>query len=468
MFVTNIRKELAFFGDFDMNSDDDQAFDSQSHDSSTSSQAPTRVLDPEQSGFGVFFTYAACHWTEHLKQCSRDALPNIDDISKLARHGSLTLRNWLETYKRPSLTLKSQRDLNVDEFDELIVAAYFGSHAFLAKFLERDFDDEYVRPESPATAVKWLMQSGDLAAVKILLRNETLGKRLRNSTFLYDIITIWKSTNDQHHSTRSTKQATEEQWKELFFFLVRDFFDNDIASYDWANTILCHASENGCLPMIKVLFEKANEEPDLAKALLANNQTLSPYQSIGAAAFRNQLHVVRYLLTQTHVDITPHLYHRTQKDNMNILHCAAKPKNPDLLRILVSKFPSGVNELTAGGDTPLNLLVFGASATVEAVRVLVEDGKADVNLTRGEGWYAPLRTAVRRGNVEVCRYLAAHGARVDDAVDVDMVSGEVGLRDSLERPDVETSARILHVLAAASELEACKRYIEMGAKIRAP
>jgi hypothetical protein len=48
-----------------------------------------------------------------------------------------------------------------------------------------------------------------------------------------------------------------------------------------------------------------------------------------------------------------------------------------------------------------------------------------------------------------------------------MVSGEAGLKDSLERPDVETSARILHVLAAASELGACKRYIE-DAKIRAP
>jgi hypothetical protein len=61
--------------------------------------------------------------------------------------------------------------------------------------------------------------------------------------------------------------------------------------------------------MVEVLFEKASEEPNPDKALLAETQKLSPYQSIGAAAFRNQAHVVRYLVTQTHLDITPHLHH---------------------------------------------------------------------------------------------------------------------------------------------------------------
>jgi hypothetical protein len=176
--ITDSHKELTFFGDFDLNSGHDQMSDSQSHDSSTSARVLTRVLDPEQSGFGKFCAYAACYWTDHLKQCSPDTLPNVDAISVLARHGSLAFRNWLETYKRPGLTLTSQRDLNMDEFDELIVAAYYGSHAYLAKFLEQEFDDENIRPESPATATKWLMQSGDLAAVKLLLQNDALAKRV--------------------------------------------------------------------------------------------------------------------------------------------------------------------------------------------------------------------------------------------------------------------------------------------------
>jgi sirohydrochlorin ferrochelatase len=198
--------------------------------------------------------------------------------------------------------------------------------------------------------------------------------------------------------------------------------------------------------MIQTLFEKASLEPDLASALLTETQTISQYQSIGAAAYRNQPHVVRYLLTQKHVDISSHLHHRTLNDKMNVVHCAAKSKNPVILRMLVKKFPSGVNDMTDGGDTPLNLLVFGASASVEAVRVLVEDGNADVNLTRGGAWYGPLRTAIRSGNVEVCRYLVSCGAHVDDAMEVDTVSGDLRLKDSLERPDAEASKRILEVL----------------------
>jgi ankyrin repeat protein len=217
--------------------------------------------------------------------------------------------------------------------------------------------------------------------------------------------------------------------------------------------------------MIQTLFEKARQESSLANALLADTQKLCPYQSIGVAAFRNHAHIVHYLLSQTHVDITPQLHHRTHKDNMNVLHCAAKSKNPAILHLLVDKFPAGVNELTAGGDTPLNLLVSGASSTVEAVRVLVENGKADVNLTGGEGWYAPLRTAIRRGHVEVARYLTSCGAKVDDAVNVDEVTGKLRLKDRLERPDADTLERILGVLAAASELDV---YTVKGGEMSAP
>jgi hypothetical protein len=210
---------LAFYGDFDIDIDDVQSTDSQSLKSSTFAKARSQNFDPEQLGCGIFYTYAASYWIDHLQQCAPDALPDIDDISKLSRHGSLTLRNWVETYKRPSLT-SLQRDPNVENSDELVVVAYYGSHALLAKFLERELDNYNIRDGSPATAVKWLMQSGDLVGVKLLLQNESLRKRLRNSTFLYDIITIWKAFND-HDSITSTTKATNEQWQELFRILAR-------------------------------------------------------------------------------------------------------------------------------------------------------------------------------------------------------------------------------------------------------
>ncbi|KAF2467751.1 uncharacterized protein BDR25DRAFT_169500, partial [Lindgomyces ingoldianus] len=146
--------DLEFLGHFNMDVDENQPNEPRSPNRSSFGQAQTRDFDPELAGFGKFYTYAACYWTEHFKQCSPDALPDVRDISKLARHGSLTLRNWMETYKRPNLTSSPQRNLNVEEFDELVVAAHFGSHAFLAKFLERGLEDNCIRDESPAKAVK--------------------------------------------------------------------------------------------------------------------------------------------------------------------------------------------------------------------------------------------------------------------------------------------------------------------------
>lgn len=440
-----------------MDVDENQANEPLSPNTSTSEQVQTRDFDPELAGFGKFFTYAACYWTEHFKQCSPDALPNVRDISKLSRHGSLTLRNWMETYKRPSLTSSPQRNLNVEDFDELVVAAHFGSHAFLAKFLESKFEDNCFRDESCAKAVKWAMQSGDLTAVKILLQNKSLGKKLRSGLFLCEIMTIWKHK-------KFTEKSVEDKWKELLKILVCGFLNDDASSYDWANTILCSAARQGCLPVIEILFEKASGEPELAKALLAETQNDSIYQSVGEAAFWGQVDVIQYLLTQEHVDISPHLHHRTKSTNpsiepsgKNVLHCAANSRNPDIFRILVKKFPSGVNEQTESGDTPLHILVFARPTDVEAVRALIEIGGADVNLSPGGGWYSPLRTAIRARNVEVCRLLASCGAHVDDAIEVDALSGHVTLKDSLE--DNETSECILRELALASQSEACKRYL---------
>ncbi|KAF2467752.1 ankyrin, partial [Lindgomyces ingoldianus] len=229
-------------------------------------------------------------------------------------------------------------------------------------------------------------------------------------------MTIWKCTT-------STEKEIEGKWKELLEILVCGFLEDDASSYDWANTILCSAARQGCLPVIKILFEKASGEPELAKALLAETQKDSVYQSVGEAAFWGQADVIQYLLTQDYVDISPHLHHRTDSKNSsidpsgkNVLHCAANSRNPDIFRILVEKFPSGVNEQTESGDTPLHILVFARPTSVEAVRVLVEIGGADVNLSPGGEWYSPLRTAIRARNVQVCRLLASCGAHVDDAI----------------------------------------------------
>jgi hypothetical protein len=59
--------------------------------------------------------------------------------------------------------------------------------------------------------------------------------------------------------------------------------------------------------------------------------------------------------------------------------------------------------------------------------------------------------------VEVCQLLASHRAHVDQAIEFRQPSGSLMPRNNWE--DAETSQRILEVLALASHLEACKKYL---------
>ncbi|ORY07904.1 hypothetical protein BCR34DRAFT_489051, partial [Clohesyomyces aquaticus] len=441
-------QEKELFPEEKLEAMEEQANDPQSPISPASVQPKTRDFDPESAGFGKFFTYAACYWTEHIKACSQDALPDVRDISKISRDGSKTLRNWMETYKRPSLNSTPQRNLDVEDFDELVVASYFGSHAFLAKYLQNGIKDSYIREESPVKALKWAMQSGDLTAVEIMVQDESLGKKLRGGLLLCKIMGIWRTFS-------TPEKEAQEKWKKVFEILVRGCLKDSVSFYEWANTVLCSAARHGCLPVVKILFEKASEDSDLAKALMAETQEDSPYQSIGEAAFWGRADVVEYLLTQNHLDITPHLHHRTNSGK-NVYHCAVNAVNPAILRILIEKFPSGVNEQTESEDTPLVTLIFGRPMyVVEGVRVLVEIGGADVNLSPGGEWFSPLRTAIRGKNFEVCRILVSNGAHVGEAINIDESSGRVSLKDDMEDP--EFSAKILKEFASASGSEACKR-----------
>lgn len=283
---------------------------------------------------------------------------------------------------------------------------------------------------------------GNLDAVKLMVQNESLQYRFRDGLFLCQIITICK---DAAH----TKSVNHLKWDELLSILVCDFFSSGDSPFEWANTFLCSAARQGCLPMIKILFTKASKEPDLAKALVAETQVDSPYQSGGEAAFWGHADIVQYLLTQKHVDITSHLDHHATRDRRNVLHCAASSKNATILRVLAERLPSGVEEQSTEGDTPLQLLTFGHHASIEAVLALVDVGKADVNSCPGGTYFSPLRTAIRAKNVEVCRLLVSHGAHVDDALQRDAGSEETGLADDLG--DAETSQRILEVLVPLSK-----------------
>ena len=136
------------------------------------------------------------------------------------------------------------------------------------------------------------------------------------------------------------------------------------------------------------------------------------HHSIGEAVWDNRVEVFHCLLREEGIDA--HLNHR-DIGGQNVLHKAARFCNPEVVSLLVERFPEGVNESDEQGITPLSVVVFGAqsrSDRLESAKILLLKGHADVRAGCTEPanrWFEPLRTAARGGDEAMCRTLVEVG-----------------------------------------------------------
>jgi ankyrin repeat protein len=147
-----------------------------------------------------------------------------------------------------------------------------------------------------------------------------------------------------------------------------------------------------------VLLAQYHHKADVVAVLLAAGPTLDVFDaaSVGATARVAEL-----------LDEDPSLRNAYSGDGFYPLGLAAFFAHPDTARLLVGR---GADVAQAAKNPmrvqPLHAAVAGGSAAI--VRLLVEAG-APVNAKQQEGW-APLHEAVRKRDVELTRYLLAHGA----------------------------------------------------------
>ena len=195
----------------------------------------------------------------------------------------------------------------------------------------------------------------------------------------------------------------------------------------WGNELLCVAAEAGCLPVIERLFDEAGRNPELRAELLRDRPRQihknrhDRHQSVGEAVKANHVDVVRYLLRQPGIE--PHLHHR-DLSGWNVFHMANRHANPEVVRLLIGSYPEGVDEYDDIGDAALLVFVFdrvtASVEEVEAIRVLLTLGGADMVGAKRKGDYSSLRCAVRNGNVDICRVLVeVGGADPRDALQID-------------------------------------------------
>lgn len=116
--------------------------------------------------------------------------------------------------------------------------------------------------------------------------------------------------------------------------------------------------------------------------------------------------MVEYLIAQERLEA--HLeYHNS--DGENVLHLASRFCNPRVFRILVEKFKQGVHQLDNHNNSVLTRVIAASISSpaqrCESARILLVKGMAGAEGAIDGNGLDPLRIAVRRGDVDMCRLL---------------------------------------------------------------
>jgi hypothetical protein len=364
--------KFGVFDDVDDSGDDEQLPGSTANTSGLVNDQGVKELcfNPSERGFGEFFAYASCFWLEHFKAAAPDAIPSTLDIIRLCKAKSTRLRNWIEQNCRPDCTIRPKFTYNSDYQDPLTIISLYGPEATLRTLLqENQLDGGDFLNDSVRQAVQQIFQYGDVSRLHILFRDSQIGSKVRTWGFFHQLMEAW-----------AQPKRDLQEWTGLFdlVFEIIDEFVRD----QWGNELLCQAASIGCLPIIERLFEEAARNPAVKNEILRNPlrdcKWPEYHQSVGEAVWHDRVDVLLYLLKQDGIDA--HLRHR-DSGGYNVFHKAARYCNPEVVTLLITHFPEGVNQANNDGDTPLTQVVFesrGTRGRLETAQILLTQGNADV------------------------------------------------------------------------------------------
>ncbi|PNY23946.1 Uncharacterized protein TCAP_06114 [Tolypocladium capitatum] len=413
-----------------------------------------RFLDPVASGFGPFFTYAACHWLAHAELAAQDSLPSVAELVKLSAVTSKRRENWVEQYCRPDCT--RGRKFEMPYRDPLAIAACFGSSALLAEMLDEDLDDwdTFVADDPMLEAERLMLEYGRLATYRSLFQHP----KARQSKFFFLATTAYFDHSHRVPSTHLCEDA--EEWEKLFG-LVYEGADV-LVDERLGNGLLCHAAKLGCMPMLRSLFGAASRNASLRAEMLRNGEVEAPrHMSVGEAVRWNQFAAAKFLLQQP--GIGTHTRYRNSAGD-NVYHLAAESDcGGEMARLLFEHFNEGVDERNGDGQTPLDIAVFFPNR-LEFAQALVRIGHVDIRGGRSAEMYRPLRVAVRRCNQAWCSFLVDECGADPSTVlelDADGNSRFVDILDDIpgfEEESRERKQSMLEFICSLAKTKAGKRH----------
>ena len=348
--------------------------------------------DPTERGFGYFFVYAASHWIQHFGASQSGNLPHLAKIEILCHAGSIRLDNWVKQNCRPDCAIKARFEFDSHLYDPLSITSLYGSEAMLHDMLENsNFDENKFLPLPAFNAAHQILQWGDLSRLKLLFLEGKVRYQLQNVGFFRLIIRQWSDAGARH-----------ENWNAAFELV--DYMLDTIVREQWGNELFCMAARAGCLPMIQLLLERAQQKTELRAELLRG------FRSIGEAVLGNHTEVVEYLLGQEGFEA--HLQYVNSRGE-NVLHLASQTCNPAIFRLLVPRLPKSLHQTDSQGDTALMRIIkshFDPEGRYESARILLlSQAEASWDSHFEDSQHDPLQVALRLGDRDMCRLLIRDG-----------------------------------------------------------
>ena len=380
-------------------------------DDSSNCDDTEQKFDPSDSGFGEFFTYASCYWLLHMRKGDHRSGPPLSDVLSLATAETMISKSWWEQFHRPDCTLKvDESQARLQNLDPWTIVSLYGSETLLLELLQQTTKTSVGYSSAlmqQISAVQALLAIGDMKRITMLMQFKP-GEDLEHPMTLFgEVLRHW-SRRDQPRVTAKRQQDLEPVFEHM-----EAAFD-EMITQQWGNEVLCLASLHGCIPVLKRLFSAASHNPAFKQELLRTphrpqGTLLTRHQSIGEAAWENQRDAVAFLLAQDGIEA--HLRYADVAGN-TVFHKAVRYGNLEIMQMLSSAFPEGVNLKDKAGDSPLQMAVFERPPKYELVRLLLTFGRADARCGytgRECDWDEPLHAAARAYDFEMIKILVESG-----------------------------------------------------------
>lgn len=405
-------------------------------------QTMTRY-DPMERGFGGFFVYASCCWTDHFSAISDVDLPLLKAVETLCAAGSLRLQNWTQQFCRPRCAVQARFEFDSTQYDPLAISSLYGSDVVLRQMLQQsDFSSDCFFTNTAIAATSKILLSGRLDRLGTLMLSPRV--KVNCLDFWWRVLKRWQTEN-----------KSDREWDTVFPLI--DHMTSQILDESCANEILCVAAAAGCLPVVQRLMLGAQRNQELHGQLLAACRRESRFawlstrshQSVGEAVRANHRGVLKLLLQQD--GIAEHLnYINSHGDT--VLHLAAIHCDFTVYRSLLTFCSSMTQHANDRGNSALVEVVLSSAPSnnrVKAARLLLLAEQSIHGKCLPDERRSPLRLAVQKGDIAMCSLLLSLtiedpsiALQVDDA-------GVSSLRDQTEE---NTSARsvILQLLTTSA------------------